>query len=508
LEANIAQLDEAAQNAPYIQQQVDYLKGETNRLYVDEQGIIKGTPLANYDAELFTQRHSDEGLEIRKGINNTLAAQSHVNTQCFSEADGPSQQCLEFNVFSEEMLLGYTIADRLAFSGKSSDYDALMGVLNEKAENAVAFAKGFGKGAKGAWDGLVQLASSPIETTEAIAGALWNIDKTAAAIKKAVDDKYNQYLTGDSNTRAEILGEVTFEIVSSLIPASKAAHLAKASKAGKMLSGAVKKATSLRVVEKVGEELIQAGLHTKPYLDKAKTFLAHQVSEGAIRSKAALEVGLQNFYDAGLDTVADLNKTLVNATEVGLKTANDFKAFATSNTGKVINKVRDLGVIATEYGYKAFNLGSDISNPMPGNGRFARVMPAEFVDDLKAGNATLSRVDPNDLATNEAFITAADDLAGITRGEDLAKRLSLYTNRQGTTLRPLVPGQDVIVEFNFKGSIETGLRSPIELPNNLREYGFSPGGRTGGGAREWLIDGDAPRKGYIDLDSITVRDVE
>ena len=65
----------------------------------------------------------------------------------------------------------------------------------------------------------------------------------------------------------------------------------------------------------------------------------------------------------------------------------------------------------------------------------------------------------------------------------------------------------MIVEFKFKNGIATSLRSPVETPNNLRNYGFVPGGRTGGGAREWLIDGDAPIKGYIDLDSIKVRDI-
>ena len=40
--------------------------------------------------------------------------------------------------------------------------------------------------------------------------------------------------------------------------------------------------------------------------------------------------------------------------------------------------------------------------------------------------------------------------------------------------------------------------------NSLRLYGFINGGKTKGGAREWLVNNDAAKTGIIDLDSIEI----
>ena len=197
----------------------------------------------------------------------------------------------------------------------------------------------------------------------------------------------------------------------------------------------------------------------------------------------------------GLDEVA---KIITFVKNIGFNTGRSMQDFVKSSVGKIVNKIRVLGKVQTEYGYKIFRKSTKISNHFPANGKFARIMPKQFVQDLKAGKARFSRVDPNDPTVNEAFITAADELSGLSKGDDIVKKLSLFSNADATQYRNLDPMTDVIVEFKFKDNVATSLRSPTETANNLREYGFIPGGKTGGGAREWLIDGDAVKKGYID----------
>ncbi|QVK18249.1 hypothetical protein KHQ81_00590 [Mycoplasmatota bacterium] len=97
-------------------------------------------------------------------------------------------------------------------------------------------------------------------------------------------------------------------------------------------------------------------------------------------------------------------------------------------------------------------------------------MPAEYADDLLKGTGKLS-------GGPEAFITAADDLAGINTIEGAAKRLTLLEPSGALRL-----DGNAIVEFRLK-SVK-GIRSPY----NRTYPGFINGGLTGGGAREWIVD--------------------
>ncbi|MCX6127495.1 MAG: polymorphic toxin type 10 domain-containing protein [Proteobacteria bacterium] len=207
-----------------------------------------------------------------------------------------------------------------------------------------------------------------------------------------------------------------------------------------------------------------------------------------------------------IEATRNAEKLLDSAKDIGFQTARDVKDLVSSGAGKAVLEIQNTGRIATEDGFRVFARGSSLRNPIPENGTFSRVMPRAYVEELRAGRARFSRIDPTNPAINESFITAADDLAGLSKGEDIARKLALYEDQAGTVYRKL-GADDVIVEFKFKDGVATSLRSPVETANNLRNYGFVPGGKTGGGAREWLIDGDAAKKGYVDLDSIKVRDI-
>lgn len=101
-------------------------------------------------------------------------------------------------------------------------------------------------------------------------------------------------------------------------------------------------------------------------------------------------------------------------------------------------------------------------------------MPTQYAEALLKGTGRLS-------GGAEAWVTAADNLAGIDTIEGAAKRLTLVDGNGQLRL-----GGNAIVEFNIRDS------APIASPYNRSNPGFVNGGRTGGGAREWFLPSDIP----------------
>ena len=117
--------------------------------------------------------------------------------------------------------------------------------------------------------------------------------------------------------------------------------------------------------------------------------------------------------------------------------------------------------------------GNTLSNPFPTNGKFASVMPSKFAEQLIKGEGKLS-------GGSEAWITAADDLKGINTIKGAANRLTLVDEAGNLRLQG-----NAVIEFELKDM------SGIASPYNRLNPGFINGGRTGGGAREWVIPSDA-----------------
>ncbi len=104
----------------------------------------------------------------------------------------------------------------------------------------------------------------------------------------------------------------------------------------------------------------------------------------------------------------------------------------------------------------------NVANAVPT--RLARVVPEEF-----GGAPTLGRP-----GTPDVFVTAANDLAGISTSNGIAERLTLLSPDG----KP-IPGPFRVLEFDTPA----GIASPIRRTNP----GFVGGGRTAGGAREFVI---------------------
>lgn len=136
-----------------------------------------------------------------------------------------------------------------------------------------------------------------------------------------------------------------------------------------------------------------------------------------------------------------------------------------------------VGAVLPGGGYSKID---DVVNSLPS--RMARVVPAEFANGSRLASINAS----------EAWVTAADDLAGITTSKDLAERLTLVDE-----VGDLIPGPRAIIEFDAPAS---GIASPIFR----NDPGFVGGGKTAGGAREFVI----PNVNVQGLNNVMIRIVE
>jgi RHS repeat-associated protein len=127
---------------------------------------------------------------------------------------------------------------------------------------------------------------------------------------------------------------------------------------------------------------------------------------------------------------------------------------------------------------------TELANPVPN--RMARVVSLR-------GGRELSDISMLGLPEEQnVFVTAADDIAGVTTSRGLAERLTLV-DRSGT----LIEGPYAVFEFDTPAS---GVASPAFRGSP----GFKPGGLTAGGAREFTI----PNSLLSDLQNLVVRILE
>ncbi|MCX7683011.1 MAG: polymorphic toxin type 10 domain-containing protein [Anaerolineae bacterium] len=101
--------------------------------------------------------------------------------------------------------------------------------------------------------------------------------------------------------------------------------------------------------------------------------------------------------------------------------------------------------------------------------RLARVLPRDIAELIEAGNLDVTLARPSE---PDVFVTAAADLSHYRTQRSVERRLALPPSDKPRS----------VVSFDYdvnKGSIA----SPINRPYPE----FVPGGRTAGGAREWVI---------------------
>jgi RHS repeat-associated protein len=217
--------------------------------------------------------------------------------------------------------------------------------------------------------------------------------------------------------------------------------------------------------------------------------------DGSRLGMAMLEGGLFGAVGAltgGLLAMAEIGGLAAFAysgfVDIGLGFAWDMSVHGYTPSEAFFSNVLSFG-IGAGIGYGIKGLGKSlrglipndtITNPVPD--RLARVVPARWVDTPTLGAP----------GTFDAFVTAADDISGISTSRELAERLALFDDAG-----QLIEGPFAVLEFDTPS---TGIASPVFRDNP----GFVGGGRTAGGAREFVV----PNLNVDDLGDLAKRIIE
>ncbi len=126
--------------------------------------------------------------------------------------------------------------------------------------------------------------------------------------------------------------------------------------------------------------------------------------------------------------------------------------------------------VVDEVGNVIKGMGNTVTNSLPANGKFSTVMSSDYAEAIANKGALVGK--------DEFWVTAADDMSGISSAQDAAERLTLIDSNGA-----LRTNGNAILNFELNGT--SGISSPINRINS----GFVQGGLTGGGAREWILAG-------------------
>ena len=222
----------------------------------------------------------------------------------------------------------------------------------------------------------------------------------------------------------------------------------------------------------------------------AKTF----TDKALFTAQGVMEVGLSLASGPAYKQVSSLSRKVNDASNLRITKESSSSPGGNYNSAKSSETVGNLSNIQSKD-----NIVTGITNPLPENGIYSRVMPEKYAKAFEQGKGYIGG--------GEVWVTAADDLAGISTRTGIQKRLSLYNDFDATL--PNTSG-DVLVQFKLKNIHNNSLATPVEIGNaspfgpiQPRGYGFKQGGRTVGGAREWLIgNGTKDDIGALDIDLI------
>jgi hypothetical protein len=203
------------------------LHGKLDGLLVDSQGLISGLADAPAPVTLVTPWASPEGVRVRGSLNRLMVSKQTLTnverTQC---AKGSSycrqfrEQLSSFNTKYDDLALLHAVADRLGLAGDPA-FQAVMAGLESTSDSMLGFAEGL----RNVGEDLAQLVIHPIDSANAIvSGVKFFFNQNAEARKmvaNALAETGETFLNGTPFDRGKIVGRVTGELLTFLIPPAK-----------------------------------------------------------------------------------------------------------------------------------------------------------------------------------------------------------------------------------------------------------------------------------------------
>ena len=490
----VAQLDaRAAKGSPAYR---PMWSRATDGFVTDRSGQLLGLPDAPALPGLSSSRFSPEGQALRHDLNRLRVGEQFIVGEYHRVCQSDAKACASLSdafagvqgVYTDA-LVAAALADRISAEGPSRLLDGLLGSLGRTADLLVAYSRGMLEASGNLAQTLITVAKNPMILADLgprIMDAIVHLDETTKEIASIVAQNVDTLLFGTPEASAQLAGKLTFQIASSLV-------------GGELVQGAMPALTEA-TTRALWSESVQQAAEGAVNLGK----LSQAAGAGIGRLATQFPKAAREIWRTGLESEA--LAPLANAQAAsGVSTFGDdllTQSFQTDST-KTLALLHDAPWVtrtwpevletgrAVDDGTQILLEPSVAPISLPSDGIFARYVPSRFADSIEQGLQPLSGS-----PEGEAFVTAHEDLVGYPGGPEAAKRLGLFQDPEGTLPRDISGFK--LLRFRFRSPDLMSLRCPIEIVGG-RGFGFLPGGRTVGGAREWLIDGDANIKGLIEF---------
>jgi len=275
---------------------------------------------------------------------------------------------------------------------------------------------------------------------------------------------------------------------------------------------------------------LDAGLGFVPVVGVAKDFYEAVVGKKLLDGKE-LSAYERVFAAVGVATLGvgskfkHVHKALEKVDPVLFKKAlGQLESFGSkNNVAEIINKMRRSGgIYVKEFNeaakninrsFKAFSTKATIRNKLPVDGYFSRVMTnkkyaeniIKMVNKIKNGVKVRPKSASKLAPDKTTFIGQFQDISDYAQdSKQVAKRLSLFEDiKEPRMYKNYENG--AVLKWKFKNSFIDHLKNTSDI-KDVKGLGFLPGGKTLGGASEWIIDSDLIRKRpeLFDLDSFEI----
>lgn len=268
----------------------------------DHQGLLNFPFVQKPDFPLSTSPSSSLGQELREQINRHYANETVVRTHCQAQ---PSEACEQVS----DQLVSTTAAlyamDRLGSMqgwARDSQYSFMLDRLSQQVaafEGIIESATDFVEAIKS----LPQV--SPKAILDGIAHAVVNYEDTAKAIAQGIQNSWKEFVDGTPEERSKILGKLTFEVASSMVPVPKVAWVGKTLQTSKLAAHGVE--LSVDVLNQVG----RLGLTSK----SVESFNALAKIDNILKATKASATGIKQSFDLLTPTGLKAYEEAIEATK-------------------------------------------------------------------------------------------------------------------------------------------------------------------------------------------------
>jgi len=219
----------------YFQSSRGVLDKENLKEYLNDNGTIKDGPLLEYTKDIKYKINDFDSMLSAKYVN-TFQFTSSAVSDALSANSELSVENVEYISNYSNLLTGLFSTGLIRANVIGIPRKNIQSIARGEHSKLAKFYNGFVRGAtkqgKDLIDGLKNIITDPYEVAKGIAIALENPSTIIDAIYDSVKNDFNTLIYGTTEERAEVIGGLTFDVISAFMGAAAGKQFLKVSKLG------------------------------------------------------------------------------------------------------------------------------------------------------------------------------------------------------------------------------------------------------------------------------------